>query len=132
MLRQKLNLGGEQSGHTIFLDQAITGDGLLTSLKMIEVMLEKGQKISALVEGFKEFPQVLLNVRVREKIPFSELPGYDSLVEEVKTALAGEGRLEVRYSGTEPLARIMVEGPEQKKIEDLARKLADFIKNQLG
>jgi len=132
MLRQKLNLGGEQSGHTIFLDQAITGDGLLTSLKMIEVMLEKGQKISALVEGFKEFPQVLLNVRVREKIPFSELPGYDSLVEEVKTALAGEGRLEVRYSGTEPLARIMVEGPQQKKIEDLARKLADFIKNQLG
>ncbi|MBC7364837.1 MAG: phosphoglucosamine mutase, partial [Candidatus Aminicenantes bacterium] len=132
MLRQQLNLGGEQSGHTIFLDQAITGDGLLTSLKMIEVLLEKGQKISKLVEGFKEFPQVLLNIRVREKIPFSEIPGYDSLVEEIKAALAGEGRLEVRYSGTEPLARIMIEGREQEKIENLARKMADFIKSQLG
>jgi len=132
MLRQELNLGGEQSGHTIFLDQAITGDGLLTSLKMIEAMQEKRQKISELVEGFKEFPQVLLNVRVREKIPFSELPGYDTLVQEVKAELANEGRLEVRYSGTEPLARIMIEGRDQEKIDNLARSLAELINKHLG
>lgn len=132
MLKQQLNLGGEQSGHTIFLDHAITGDGLLTSLKMIEVMLEKQQKISELVTGLQEFPQVLLNVRVKEKIPFSQIPGYDRLVQEVRSELGKEGRLEIRYSGTEPLARIMVEGRYREKIENLAGKLAELIKNHLG
>lgn len=132
MLKQEINLGGEQSGHTIFLDHAITGDGLLTSLKMIETMLEKNQTMSELVKEFKELPQVLLNIRVRLKIPFSQITGYDKLVQEIKTELGHEGRLEVRYSGTEPVARIMIEGRDRKRIEYLAAKLADLIRNHLG
>lgn len=132
MLKQEINLGGEQSGHTIFLDHAITGDGLLTSLKMIEALLEKNQTMSELVTELKELPQVLLNIRVRFKIPFSQITGYDKLVEEIKTELGHEGRLEVRYSGTEPVARIMIEGRDQKRIEYLAGKLAELIKNHLG
>ncbi|MGB9893064.1 MAG: phosphoglucosamine mutase [Candidatus Saccharicenans sp.] len=129
MLKNDYNLGGEQSGHTIFLDYAVAGDGLLTSLKMLEVMSEQDRKLSELVKGFKEFPQILFNVRVREKTPFAQIPGYLELAEKVKKELGDDGRLEVRYSGTEPLARIMIEGREQKKIEELARRLAKVIEN---
>jgi len=132
MLKQDFNLGGEQSGHTIFLDHSVAGDGLLTSLKMLEVMLKRDKPLSQLVRDFKEFPQILLNVRVKEKVRFEEIPGYDKVFKEVKDALKSEGRLEVRYSGTEPLARIMIEGQSGKVIEELANKLAKIIREYLG
>ncbi|MGB9906956.1 MAG: phosphoglucosamine mutase [Candidatus Saccharicenans sp.] len=132
MLKNDYNLGGEQSGHTIFLDHSVAGDGLLTSLKMLEVMLEKQMTLSELVKDFQEFPQILLNVRVREKVPLTEIPGYQEAMAEVKDSLGRSGRVEVRYSGTEMLARIMLEGPEQKQIEDLAGKLARLIEKHCG
>jgi len=132
MLQNDYNLGGEQSGHTIFLDYSVAGDGLLTSLKMLEVISEKKRGLSELVKDFKEFPQILLNVRVREKVPLAQIPGYQEMAEEVKNKLGKDGRLEVRYSGTEPLARIMIEGRELKQIEELAGRLAKVIENYCG
>lgn len=127
MLKGSYNLGGEQSGHTIFLDLSVAGDGLLTSLKMLEVMLEKQKRLSELVNDFKEFPQILLNIPVREKVPLTEIPGYEEAAEEVKARLGKSGRLEVRYSGTEMLARVMIEGPDGGQIEELARKIGTII-----
>ncbi len=132
MMKRNLNLGGEQSGHTIFLDHSVAGDGLLTSLKMLEVMSERDQKLSELVRDFVEYPQVLLNIRVREKVPLNEIPGYQEQAQEIKAELGQEGRLEVRYSGTEMLARIMLEGPNLEQIESLARKLAAIIEDHCG
>ncbi len=126
------NLGGERSGHTIFLDDCPTGDGILTSLKMLKVMLLSGAPFSELVKGLKEFPQILQNVWVREKIDFREFPEIIQVIEEVKAQLAGVGRLDVRYSGTESLARVMVEGEDKTQIEELARKTTDVIAKYLG
>ncbi|MCX8159462.1 MAG: phosphoglucosamine mutase [Candidatus Saccharicenans sp.] len=132
MLKGGYSLGGEQSGHTIFLDQSIAGDGLLTSLKMLEVMLEKGKSLSELVRDFQEYPQILLNVPVREKVPFQEIPGYEEQAAEVRNRLGKNGRLEVRYSGTEMLARVMIEGPDRCLIEELAARLARVIDSCCG
>jgi phosphoglucosamine mutase len=132
MMELETNLGGEQSGHTIFLDDCPTGDGILTSLKMLEVMLASGTPLAELVEGLKEFPQILHNVRVREKVEFGRFPEILQVMEEVKAQLAGTGRLDVRYSGTEPLARVMVEGEEKAQIEELARRITDVIAKYLG
>ncbi len=132
MLKGGYNLGGEQSGHTIFLDQSIAGDGLLTSLKMLEVMLEKEKSLAELVKDFREYPQVLLNVRVRQKVPLAEIPGYEKTAAEVRERLGNNGRLEVRYSGTEMLARVMIEGPDQSQIEELAGRLARVIDSHCG
>lgn len=132
MLKNDYNLGGEQSGHTIFLNHSVAGDGLLTSLKMLEVMLEKDRKLSELVQEFQEFPQVLLNVPVREKVPLDEISDYKEELARIKGILGRSGRVEVRYSGTEMLARIMVEGPDRKQIEDLAGKISRIIENRCG
>jgi len=132
MVRQGANLGGEQSGHTILLDYAATGDGLLTSLKMLEIMVERGQSLSELVKGFRLYPQILINLRVREKVPLKEIPGYEDLIEDVKKELGPQGRLEVRYSGTEPLARIMMEGPDENKLQPLARRIVNLIDSFCG
>ena len=132
MLKGGYNLGGEQSGHTIFLDQSVAGDGLLTTLKMLEVILEKGQNLSGLVRDFREYPQVLLNVRVREKVPLAEIPGYEEAAAEVRSRLGKNGRLEVRYSGTEMLARVMIEGPDRSLVEELAARLARVIDSHCG
>ena len=132
MINRQANLGGEQSGHTILLDYAVTGDGLLTSLKILELMLERGQSLSELVKDFKLYPQILINLKVREKVPLKDIPGYDDIIEEVRKELGPHGRLEVRYSGTEPLARIMLEGPEEDKLQLLARRIASLIDNFCG
>jgi len=132
MIKLSSNLGGEQSGHTIFLDDCLTGDGILTSLKMLEVLATTDLPLSKLVEDFTEFPQILTNVRVNEKISFSEFPEIIQVMEEVKSCLQGTGRLEVRYSGTEPLARIMVEGRDKKQIEQYARQISGVITKYLG
>ncbi|MDW3229079.1 MAG: phosphoglucosamine mutase, partial [Acidobacteriota bacterium] len=132
MIKNSFSLGGEQSGHTIFLDYSVAGDGLLTSLKMLEVMIERDRRMSELVRDFQEFPQILINVRVKEKIPLEEIPGYKEAAAEVEEKLGSDGRLEVRYSGTEPVARIMIEGPDQRQIKEMAERLGRVIDNHIG
>jgi phosphoglucosamine mutase len=131
MKKRHANLGGEQSGHTIFLDDCPTGDGILTSLKMLEVMAKKDTTLSRLVSEFEAYPQILRNVPVSQKPDIKKYPEIVSAIEEVEKLLAGSGRLNVRYSGTEPLARIMIEGPELKLIEQYADSLASVISNNL-
>lgn len=124
MVRLGANLGGEQSGHTIFLDDCPTGDGILTSLRMAEAMIAREAALSSLVAGFEEFPQVLLNVRVAKKAPFDDFPEIGRAAGEIRSALGANGRLDLRYSGTEPLARIMIEGRDRGEIEKHANRLA--------
>ncbi len=126
------NLGGEQSGHTIFLDDCPTGDGLLTALKMLEVMVGRGAKLSGLVEGFVELPQTLLSVPVARKADFQSIPEITDTMALIREMLKNSGRLDVRYSGTEPLVRIMVEGENKKQVEELARRMADVLAKHLG
>lgn len=132
MMEIESNLGGERSGHTIFLDDCPTGDGILTSLKMLEAMISSESSLSELAGGLIEFPQTLQNVRVREKVDFHKFPEIIQVMDEIKTQLAGVGRLDVRYSGTEPLARVMIEGEEKAQIEELARRMTDVIAKYLG
>jgi len=132
MMELGSNLGGEQSGHTIFLDDCPTGDGLLTSLKMLEVMGLSAEPLSKMVIDFEEFPQILANVKVKEKIDFNEFPEIINITEEIRKHLRNEGRLEVRYSGTEPLARVMIEGKDRNQIEHYARRLTEVIAKYLG
>lgn len=132
MLEIGANLGGEKSGHTIFLDDCPTGDGILTSLKMIEAMLAARVSFSELAGGLKEFPQVLHNVRVRDKRDFKEFPEVVQTMDDIRTELAAAGRLDVRYSGTEPLARVMIEGEDLGRIEALAGRMTSVIGKYLG
>jgi phosphoglucosamine mutase len=132
MLKLGSNLGGEQSGHTILLDECPTGDGMLTSIKMLEAMAVSGASLSELASGFEEYPQVLRSVRVGRKEEFSLYPEIAEAMENVVAELGEAGRLNVRYSGTEPVARIMVEGPDRDRIEKHARQLADAIVRHLG
>jgi phosphoglucosamine mutase len=127
MIERGANLGGERSGHTILLDDCPTGDGLLTSLRLVEVLDGTGAPLSVLAEGLAEFPQILLNVPVGRKPDFAEVPAVQAAVEEARASLAGRGRLDVRYSGTEPLVRVMVEGESAGEIEALARSVAAAV-----
>lgn len=132
MIELGANLGGEQSGHTILLDECPTGDGILTSLKMLQAMAETGRPLSALVAGLQEFPQILLNVPVARKEDFRKIPEVAVAIDRVQAELGARGRLEVRYSGTEPLARIMVEGEELDAIQYYAHTIADAIRKTLS
>jgi len=132
MAARGANLGGEQSGHTIFLDDFPTGDGLLTSLRMLEVMVERGETLAALVKDMTEFPQTLVNVRVTRKPDFAEFPEITAAVEETRARLGREGRLDLRYSGTEPLARVMVEARDQALVEACAKRVAEAVRKHLG
>lgn len=132
MLKLKANLGGEQSGHTIFLDDCPTGDGILTSIKMLEAMVNRNASLSELVKGFEEYPQILVNVSVAQKDDFHLYPEIMDAVEEIEKDLGQSGRFNLRYSGTEPLARIMIEGESQEQIEKHAHRLARIIEEQLG
>lgn len=126
------NLGGERSGHTIFLDDCPTGDGILTGLKVLEALLAGQVPFSALAGGLKEFPQVLHNVPVREKTDFRQFPEIVAAMDEIRAALAHSGRLDVRYSGTEPVARVMVEGEDLGRIEKMAARMTAVIAKHLG
>ncbi|MEK7486654.1 MAG: phosphoglucosamine mutase [Planctomycetota bacterium] len=120
------SLGGEPSGHTIFTDHPTqTGDGVFTSLKVLEVMAQSGQKLSDLGKVMKTFPQILVNVRVKEKIPLDHIPSLQQALKEAEAHLADQGRVVLRYSGTENLLRIMVEGPHETLIHQEAQKLKD-------
>jgi phosphoglucosamine mutase len=131
MRTNSYNLGGEQSGHVIFMDHSTTGDGLITALLMLVHMAQAGRPLSEL-RVMKRMPQVLQNVRVRQRIPFSEMPDIALLIADVEQRLAGSGRLLVRYSGTEMLARVMVEGADQAQIGALAREIGDAIQRRVG
>ena len=132
MLAHGANLGGEQSGHTIFLDDLPTGDGLLTSLRMLEVMAQRGRSLASLVDGLVEFPQTLVNVRVRRKPDFAELPDVVAAVEVVKDTLGRDGRIDLRYSGTEMLARIMVEARDAATVHSCATLVAEAVRKRIG
>lgn len=132
MLRSGANLGGERSGHTILLDLCPTGDGLLTTLKLTETMLLTGKKLSELAAGLIEFPQYLLNVPVKRRVDFSNLPEWEKTITHFKKKLGPYGRIEVRYSGTEPVVRVMVEAEEESLVQQSAEAVAQFIHNHLG
>lgn len=132
MLRSGANLGGERSGHTILLDLFPTGDGLLTTLKIIEAMLLTGKKLSELAAGLIEFPQYLLNVPVKRRVDFSLLPGWEKIISYFREKLGPYGRIEVRYSGTEPVVRVMAEAKEEELVRESAEAIAQFIQNNLG
>ena len=126
------NLGGEQSGHLIFLDHNTTGDGLLTALQILAIMRRTGRPLSELVKGIERFPQVLINFQVAEKRPLESLPGFQTRLRAVESELADRGRVVVRYSGTEPKARVMVEGPDEDRVRELAQDLARTLERELG
>jgi phosphoglucosamine mutase len=132
MMEIGANLGGEQSGHTIFLDDCPTGDGILTSLRMLEAMLAAKVPFSRLTGELIEFPQLLRNVRVKEKAEFGRFPEIVKTIDEIREELSGAGRLDVRYSGTEPLARVMIEGEDLARIEEQAGRLTSVITKYLG
>ncbi len=126
------NVGGEQSGHVIFLDRSTTGDGLISALQLLAVMKETGKSLRELARCLTKCPQVLVNVEVREKPPLGSIPGLDARIKEIEARLDGRGRVLVRYSGTEPLARVMLEGEDCEEIEAMAKTLAAIIQRATG
>lgn len=132
MRREGIRLGGEQSGHLVHLGLSTTGDGMLTGLNLAAEIAASGRPASALLPGFERFPQVLENVRVVAKPPLEELPSVAREADAVRRALGRDGRLVLRYSGTEPLARVMIEGPDLGTVEDLAGRLVRTIRSEIG
>jgi phosphoglucosamine mutase len=125
-------IGGEQSGHIIFPEQSLVGDGMTTALLVLEAISTSGVKLSQAASGFMAYPQILLNVRVNRKLPFEEVAEIAAEAGRVNGELEGEGRLLLRYSGTENLARVMIEGKDQNSIEQQANRLARVIESSLG
>jgi phosphoglucosamine mutase len=132
MLKRNISLGGEQSGHIIFSDHLFTGDGLATALNVLRVVAETGRELGDLASELVTYPQVLVNVRVREKTDLRSVPAIAAAMDQVERQLAGHGRLLVRYSGTEPLLRVMLEGKDLQEIQHWAASLAATVKEQLG
>jgi phosphoglucosamine mutase len=132
MRREGILLGGEQSGHIVRLDLAATGDGLLTAVQMAALVHRAGRPLSELLAGFRRYPQTLVNVRVASKPDLATLPRVTAAARAVEDELGADGRLVLRYSGTEPLARVMIEGPDQETIETLAGHLAAVLADELG
>ena len=133
MLKSGAVLGGEQSGHIIFRDgDATTGDGLLTALRVMEIMARSGKPLAELVSDLKVFPQTIQNIRVREKVPLAQVPEVQRAIAAAERELDGNGRVVVRYSGTEALARVMVEAESEERMQALTRDIAAAIKNALG
>jgi phosphoglucosamine mutase len=132
MLKDGYALGGEQSGHIIFSEHNTTGDGLITMLQVLAAMQRSGQPLSRLAGCVQRFPQVLINVRVARRDDLASLPTVRQAIGAAEAALAGSGRVLVRFSGTEPLARVMLEGPEEGQIRRLGEAIADTIRQALG
>ncbi|HZY04768.1 MAG TPA: phosphoglucosamine mutase, partial [Anaeromyxobacteraceae bacterium] len=132
MRRSGCNFGGEQSGHLIFLDHVTTGDGVCAALNLLAVMLREGKPLSELARCFEPVPQAQINVAVREKRPLETLPGVARAIASVEQALAGEGRVLVRYSGTEDKARVLVEGTDSRRIREHAEAIAEELRKALG
>jgi len=132
MLRRDAALGGEQSGHVIFREFATTGDGLLTALRVFEVARRAGLTLDELIADLVIYPQTLVNVKISRKRPLAELTAVNDEIRAVESAFGDAGRVLVRFSGTEPLARVMVEGPEQTVVETAARRIAAEIERELA
>jgi phosphoglucosamine mutase len=132
MLKRGIAIGGEQSGHVIFLEHLFTGDGIATALNVLRVMAETGRDLRDLASELVTYPQVLVNVRVKARTDLRSVPAIAETMDRIERRLAGEGRLLVRYSGTEPLLRVMLEGKNQQEIQGWAREIADTVKQHLG
>jgi len=132
LLRSGAEIGGEQSGHIIFPQDSLVGDGMMTALRVFEAVSLSGLRLSELTSGFKRYPQVLVNVKVANKRPFEEVEAIRTASADVERALSGNGRLLLRYSGTENLARVMIEGRDQSEIDLLANELAQTISSELN
>jgi phosphoglucosamine mutase len=132
MVRLDATLGGEQSGHVIFREYATTGDGLLTALRLFEIARLAGIGLDELTADLRIYPQRLVNVRVREKKGLLEMPAVAQEIQRVEDAFGGTGRVLVRFSGTEPLARVMVEGPDLAQVESFSASIADVIRRAMG
>jgi phosphoglucosamine mutase len=132
MLKRDLSIGGEQSGHIIFSEHLFTGDGIVTALSVLRVMAESGRELADLAAELVSYPQVLVNVRVRQKQELAAVPPIAAAMARVEERLAGEGRLLVRYSGTEPLLRVMIEGKDQQEIQTWAAEIASAVREHLG
>ncbi len=132
MLARDLSLGGEQSGHVIFSEYLFTGDGLCTALNVLRTVAATGRSLADLAGDLVSYPQVLLNVRVREKVDLASVPAVAAAIARVESRVAGQGRLLVRYSGTEPLLRVMLEGQHQEEIRLWAQEIVDTVKEHLG
>lgn len=132
MLRRDAVIGGEQSGHVIFRDYATTGDGMLTALQVLDVMTSSGTDLDQLTEEFQLYPQILINVRVKERKSLDQLVTVQNEIRAAEIAFGDAGRVLVRFSGTEPLARVMVEGPDKEQVEGFAHRIASKIEDELG
>jgi len=131
MRREGASLGGEQSGHLVFMEHSTTGDGLLAALQLLRIMCEKEKPLSELAGLLEPFPQVLRNVHVERKIPFEQAPKVREAVQKVEKALYGKGRVLLRYSGTEAVCRVMVEGPDADKVELYANDIVEACEKYL-
>jgi phosphoglucosamine mutase len=131
-LKNSLSFGGEQSGHIVFLDHSPTCDALVTSLQILKVIKETGKRLSELSQCMRKLPQVLINVKVKEKKPFESVPRVSKAISQSESKLNGNGRLLVRYSGTESVCRIMVEGENQDFIEEIGNSIARVIEEEIG
>ena len=132
MRRLDANVGGEQSGHIIFRDYCTTGDGIISALQVLRVMRETGKPLSELCRVMQRFPQVMLNIKVRSKPPLDSMASLQDAIKEAKAAIKDTGTVIVRYSGTEPLCRVTVEGRDRVVIEQQAQRIADVIQQQIG
>lgn len=132
MIRGGYNFGGEQSGHLIFLDFNTTGDGIQSALQVLAIMRRRERTLSELAKVMTPLPQVLLNVKVREKKDIREIPAISSLIDGIEAGMKDEGRVLIRYSGTEPLLRIMLEGKDQEEITGWAEELAELVRKKIG
>ncbi len=132
LLETNSSVGGEQSGHIIFPEKSLVGDGMMTTLFLLETIFETGKSLSEITTGFVRFPQTLVNIKVKEKRPFEEVPKIVEGSKKIEGELGSKGRLLLRYSGTENLARVMIEGENQTEIERQANWLANVIKEALS
>jgi len=132
MLEHQASLGGEQSGHILFPHLATTGDGLLTALFVLDVLRREGKPLHQLLADLKVFPQVIINVKVKEKRPLDQIPAVAEAIREAEEALKDNGRVVVRYSGTEALARVMIEAESQTEMQHHANRIAEAIRSALG
>jgi phosphoglucosamine mutase len=126
------NLGGEQSGHMIFLDHNTTGDGMLSALQLLAIIRRTGKSLSDLADVMIPLPQVLINVRVSEKKDVMEIPKSAALIKNIESKLNQDGRILIRYSGTEPLLRVMIEGQDKYQITSWAKEIADSVEKTIG
>ncbi|MBI3804854.1 MAG: phosphoglucosamine mutase [Nitrospirae bacterium] len=132
MLKDGYNLGGEQSGHVIFLDYNTTGDGLISALQLLSLMKRTGKKVSELAACMTALPQILKNIKVQKKPEISEIPEFEKAIAHCEEKLKNKGRILIRYSGTEPLIRIMIEGEDQATITAMADQLGEIVQRKIG